>query len=125
MSELPVILAQSALGQGASVVQLSTLQFGVALLVAVTTMLVPIVVVVRWLVGLKGDIDVARAQQRGHEDVCEQRYQQIAANFATLVRTSDQRHEENKDRLEEINHRQERMDAKMDRLIEGRGHARP
>ena len=59
---------------------------------------------IAWLVRLQG-------RQQGHEDVCQERYRQIAANFASLAVSSDMRHAENSRRLE-------RIDEKMDRLLE-------
>lgn len=48
-----------------------------------------------WLVRLQG-------RQQAHEDLCAERYKHIASTHDQLVKVSDERHQENLERLEEI-----------------------
>ena len=65
---------------------------------------------VAWLVALQW-------RQKSHEDLCSERYKQIAANSAQLVKVSDERHAENKDRLEGIDTRLWNLDEKIDLVL--------
>ncbi len=116
----PFFLAQSALGQGPAL-QLSTLQFIVALCAMLVTVLVPIVVVVRWVVSLKGDIDVVKAEHHGHEDVCALRYKAIEDQAKALERRIDERHNKLEEKTDE-RHSENRVElqninGKLDRLL--------
>jgi hypothetical protein len=57
-----------------------------------------------WLAGLHW-------KQRGHEDLCAQRYAQIKTTHEELVKVSDTRHVENLARFD-------RLDTKLDRLLD-------
>ena len=58
---------------------------------------------------------LVRLQYRhtAHEDLCAQRYKSIEATHAQLVKVSDERHQENRERLQSLD---EKMDRVLDRL---------
>jgi hypothetical protein len=65
---------------------------------------------IAWLVALQWKQKVQEAQHKAHEDLCARRYSQIEVTHAQLVKVSDERHNENREWLE-------RLDEKMDRLL--------
>jgi len=70
-------------------------------LVAVAVVAIGLVV---WFIRIK-------TRQESHEDLCAERYAAIEARHAQLVKVSDERHRENRERLAG-------MDDKLDRLLE-------
>ena len=53
---------------------------------------------IAWLVRLQ-------MLHQSHEKICAERYQHISETHEQLVKVSDERHEENRDRLESIDHK--------------------
>ena len=66
---------------------------------------------IAWLVRLQ-------SSQQGHEDVCAERYEQIEKTHAQLVKVSDERHTENRDRLNGIDERIGHLDEKIALVLE-------
>jgi len=65
---------------------------------------------IAWLVRLQG-------RQQGHEDLCAERYERIADTHEQLQKISDERHRENRDRLDGIDERIEGLDKKIDLVL--------
>jgi hypothetical protein len=62
---------------------------------------------IAWLVRLQG-------RQEGHEDICAERYKQIEESNRQLVKVSDERHTENRERLDGIDNRIGGLEEKID-----------
>jgi hypothetical protein len=77
-----------------------------ALVGAIATMALGIA----WLVGLWW-------RQKSHEDVCGQRYAAIETSQIVMTKIQDQRHSENRERLNGIDERIGNVDKKMDLVI--------
>ena len=58
-------------------------------------------------------IDGIALQYKAHEDVCGERYQKIADNHAALVKVTDERADDTKERLGRV---EEKMDLMLARL---------
>ena len=65
---------------------------------------------IAWLVRLQ-------SRQEGHEDICAERYKQIADNRDQDVKVNDERHSENRDRLDGIEGRIGNLDEKIDLVL--------
>jgi len=65
---------------------------------------------IAWIVGLWW-------RQHGHEDICARRYQEIEITHTHLVKTSDERHQETRERFTFIEQQNARMDVKIDALL--------
>lgn len=75
-----------------------------------------------WLFGMKADQSAIRARHEAHEKICSERYSAIEKQHRQLVKVSDERHEENRERLQGIDERTmsglKAIDDKLQRLIE-------
>ena len=65
---------------------------------------------IAWLVKLQ-------SRQQGHEDLCAERYKAIEASSDQLVKVSDERHAENRERLENLDERIGHVDEKIDLVL--------
>lgn len=66
---------------------------------------------IAWLVRLQ-------SRQQGHEDLCAERYKAIEQSSEQLVKVSDERHSENRDRLDGIDRRMGDLDRKVDLVLQ-------
>lgn len=64
----------------------------------------------RWAVDVKNRQDGLEQEHQAHEDICGERYASIEEKHAQIVKVSDERHKENLERLN-------RMEHKIDQLL--------